>query len=888
VRQFSLALLLLLIPAAARGQGPDRSVAAPDGVSRVLRQIERAMETGDAGTYAALAQPGTADNDSNSAFVSSWVTPGITRAVVRERLRVPAAGAREGDAYDVYVDVLAEYGRAGRVATWLLDVTRDPATPDTWRIAKLTVLTTLSGLDRLELNPNKEFTVDNLTLTAEDFQVRLPQGIAFIAETRDGTTAAVLIGRGDFTFSPAPRAEKGQVKIFCGSEILQSRFDSLYVRVNPDEFYNHVAASALVPRPVDRRDLRRADLIFQDNVSLSYGLDLADLSRETWSVAPKNGELVTELLTDRAHLTYMRSASDPEDIRFFDRTHQRTVALYPSKDKLATRGPFFSEDDQVAYDILNYDVDASFDPAREWMDGKVRVMLVAKKEPLSTLILNLAAPLVIRSVVSQRFGYLMALRVSGQTDVIINLPEALPPNTILDLEFVYGGRLPAVPPEREALDLPQGESDFFSMPQEPSYIYTGRSYWYPEGPVSDYATANLHLRVPDGFGSVASGALDEGFPKLVSAQSRNWKQYQYSVTQPVRYLAWAVSRFEHVSSTVITLPPEPSSPDSPTGVSYSQADVSVEASGMFKRRATDLASVTQDVLKFYGTVMNDLPYQSFSLAVVERTTPGGHSPPYFAALSQPPPAAPISWRTDPAYFSMFPEFFVAHEAAHQWWGQAVGWKNYHEQWLSEGMAQYFAALYAEHLQRGDAFEKVIGQLTRSTVTRSSQGPVYLGYRLGHIKNDSRVFRALVYNKGALVLHMLRRLIGDDVFFKALKRYYITWRFKKAGTEDLKAAFEAESHQSLGRFFDRWIYNDTLPHMKFSYRTDADALVVRFEQVGEIFDVPVTVSIEYAGQARADVMVPVDAQVVEHRFALRGPLKSVEANRDDAAPVIFVK
>ena len=129
------------------------------------------------------------------------------------------------------------------------------------------------------------------------------------------------------------------------------------------------------------------------------------------------------------------------------------------------------------------------------------------------------------------------------------------------------------------------------------------------------------------------------------------------------------------------------------------------------------------------------------------------------------------WRNDPVSFDDYPPFFLAHEIAHQWWGQAVGWKNYHEQWLSEGFAQYFAALYAEH-ERGDRRLRraSCGRCADWAIDQSAQGPVYLGYRLGHIKGDGRVFRALVYNKGAMVLHMLRRLVGDEVFFGGLRRF----------------------------------------------------------------------------------------------------------------------
>jgi Peptidase family M1 domain len=887
VRYVRLLIFLLLgIPAVSGAQ-----TAPNDGVSKVLRQLEHVLEARDSPSYLAMLTP-AANDQTRDGFLADWVVPGITRAVVHERLRAPSQNIAAGAGFDLYVDVLAEFGRRGRVGTWLVELRR-AAAADTWRISSLTVLTTMRGLFRLELNPQKEFIVENLVLSAEDFDVRLPKGLAFVAETEGGSTGIVLIGKGDLTFSPAPEAEKGQVKIFCGAEQLKTRFEWLYVRVNALEFDEFIAPGSLKPRPVDKRDLKRADPIFQENLNLSFGLDLGDLSREKWSVEPKSGDLVAEIQTDRAHLTYMRSASDPEDIRFFDRTRQRTISIYTSKQKLASRGPFFSEDDQTDYHILHYNIDASFDPEREWIDGRARVYLVARHGPISSLVLTLAEPLVIRSVVSQKFGYLMALRVSGQNDVVINLPEELPANTVLDLDITYGGRLHAVAPEREALDLAPQEpaNEFFTIQPEPSYIYTGRSGWYPQGQVTDYATANLVLRVPNSYSSVATGALDEGFPRPAPGgpkDAREWKEYQFSATQPVRYIAWAISRFVHVDNAVVSLTRSDSKQNSSLGgVSYNEAALSVESSGMLRRRALDLSETTQDVLKFYAGLMDDIPYQTFTLAVVERSTPGGHSPPYFAALSQPPPATPIVWRSDPTYFSEFPEFFVAHEAAHQWWGQAVGWKNYHEQWLSEGFAQYFAALYSEHSHRKDGFGHVISQMTRWTIDKSDQGPVYLGYRLGHLKNDSRIFRALVYNKGAIVLHMLRRLVGDEVFFRSLKRYYSTWRFKKAGTEDLKAAFEAESHQPLDRFFQRWIYRASLPRLKFSYQIAPGEVVVRFEQVGDVFDVPVTVTVEYAN-GTSDTIVPVTEQVTEQRIPVTGVVKGVEANRDNAAPVLFVK
>jgi Peptidase family M1 domain len=881
----ALLLVVIAVPASARAQ----TAPSNDGISVVLRELERILTTSDAKAYGRLLFSGAAVNTSAD-FLDEWLQPGATRAVVKERLRVETPDIPEGQGYDVYIDTLVESGRNGRVGTLLIKLRRDGTD---WRIAGLNVLTTIRGLYRLSLTPEKQYNVVNLALSAEDFELRVPSGVAFVAETDAGVTGIVVLGRGEMTFSPTPQSEKGQVRIYSGGDTHQARFNSLYLRAHPSEFDRRLDVTAFHARDVDPRDLRRAESVFQENLPNSYGIELADLSRDKWSVIPKFGDIVSEMQADRTHLTYMKSVSDPEDIRFFDRTRSRTIAIYPSKEKLATRGPFFSEDDHTDFDIVNYDIDASLDPRREWIDGKATVMVTPRRGSITSIILSLAEPLVVRSVISRRMGYLMALRVSGQEDVIINLPQPLRQDELLDLQFTYSGRLPAVPPEREALSFAQGE--FFTIQPQPSYIYTGRSRWYPQGEVTDYATATLVLRVPENYSTTASGALDQGYPKFVllegaGGRSAMWKEYRFSATQPVRYLGWATSQFVQVDSASfsITRPAGEAEDTSPmTGASYTFGDVHVVSSGMLQRRARELFEEAQRVLKFYGSLLGDIPYQSFTLAVVERNQPGGHSPPYFAALSHPPPATPIAWRTDPAYFEGFPEFFLAHEAAHQWWGQGVGWKNYHEQWISEGFSQYFAALYAEHIKRKSVFDSIVNQMSRWTIDRSDQGPVYLGYRLGHIRNDGRVFRALVYNKGALTLHMLRRLIGDEMFFRGLRRFYSTWRFKKAGTEDVKAAFELEANRDLDRFFDRWIYGFTLPRLKFSYTTEADAITVRFEQIGETFDVPVTVTVEYANSS-TDVTVPLTEQVTTRRIPVSGAVRSVEANRDNAAPVVFVK
>jgi hypothetical protein len=370
----------------------------------------------------------------------------------------------------------------------------------------------------------------------------------------------------------------------------------------------------------------------------------------------------------------------------------------------------------------------------------------------------------------------------------------------------------------------------------------------------------------------------------------------FTSEEPLRYLACAISRFNPVATEELTIPPTSGTPASladglepadggPAGsAGASHLTLHVQANPRQIHRGRDLLETAKTVFAFYAGLIGHAPYPSFTLAVSESELPGGHSPAYFAILNQSLPGMPMTWRNDPVSFDEYPSFFLAHEMAHQWWGQGVGWKNYHEQWISEGFAQYFAAIYGQK-ERGDGvFTDILRKMRSTAMSASSQGPISLGYRLGHIRAEGRVFRALVYNKGAMVLHMLRRLVGDEAFFAGLRGFYHDWRFRKAGTDDFRKSMELASGRTLERFFENWIFSDAIPTVEFSYKESGDTVALRLEQRAAVMEFPVTVKLNYSSGESEELIVPIADRLTERTVPLRGQLRSIDVNDDYAALV----
>jgi hypothetical protein len=182
------------------------------------------------------------------------------------------------------------------------------------------------------------------------------------------------------------------------------------------------------------------------------------------------------------------------------------------------------------------------------------------------------------------------------------------------------------------------------------------------------------------------------------------------------------------------------------------------------------------------------------------------------------------------------DFFRAHEASHQWWGHRVGWKSYHDQWLSEGFAEFSGNLYVEYRQNMKEYlarwrkEK---ELLRVRDTRGhaveSLGPIWMGQRIASSETDGFSYQDLIYSKGGYVLQMLRFQLFDsrnpdpDHLFKDMMQDYCkTFDNKPASTEDFKAIVEKHMTRSMDLdgnhkmdwFFNEYVYGTGVPQYTF--------------------------------------------------------------------------
>ncbi len=188
------------------------------------------------------------------------------------------------------------------------------------------------------------------------------------------------------------------------------------------------------------------------------------------------------------------------------------------------------------------------------------------------------------------------------------------------------------------------------------------------------------------------------------------------------------------------------------------------------------------------------------------------------------------------------DFFRGHESSHQWWGHKVGWKSYHDQWLSEGFAEFSGMLYVQFRENPKEFHEQMqhdrdllkfGDLHNRRI--ESLGPIWLGQRIASSETGGGSYQDLIYSKGGYVLQMLRVMMANprnpdpDLLFKGMMQDYCkTFENQSASTEDFKHIVEKhmlrgmdlDGNHKMDWFFNQYVYGIGVPQYSWHYQLDA--------------------------------------------------------------------
>jgi Peptidase family M1 domain len=252
-----------------------------------------------------------------------------------------------------------------------------------------------------------------------------------------------------------------------------------------------------------------------------------------------------------------------------------------------------------------------------------------------------------------------------------------------------------------------------------------------------------------------------------------------------------------------------------------------EGSQLLEKEVRDqIGEAVADSLQYFEELFGPYPLDQMTVVTVPRYF--SQAMPGFVTLSN-------LMMADLGFFNQFLQFedrrtVIAHEISHQWWGHQVGWTSYRDQWISEAVANYAALLYSRNRLTGKdgkarveygpthGWQDSLTQETADGHSLESLGPIVLGERLLSSK-ASDAYQPIVYNKGAVILDMLARAVGQDAFPKVLREIQRVAAGQAISTEDFLQMLEKSTASDLGWFSKRYVYGTGLPEIYYSYRVE---------------------------------------------------------------------
>lgn len=271
------------------------------------------------------------------------------------------------------------------------------------------------------------------------------------------------------------------------------------------------------------------------------------------------------------------------------------------------------------------------------------------------------------------------------------------------------------------------------------------------------------------------------------------------------------------------------------------------------------------VLNFFIDYIGPYPYEK--LANVQSTT-------RYGGMEN---AGCIFYDEDALNGNRTSEDLIAHEIAHQWFGNSATEVDWEHIWLSEGFATYFANLYIEEFKGTKAFNSQMDSDRQRVISfnKNFKSPlVDINYQdLEDLLNPNS------YQKGGWILHMLRNQIGDSLFKNAIRNYYELYKFGNASTDNLKDVFETTTGASLTEFFDQWVYGVGHPKLQVESKISNTKVVFEIKQIGKKFNFPLTIRLNMMNGTKEDVTLNVSDQKQTFTFQTSAKVKSYDLDPD---------
>jgi len=791
--------------------------------------------------------------------------------------------SRIGNEASIYLQALFESSYSVVLETWNLKLLMED---DRWQIKEKKLAGGVSTLYRVKIPSDRVEKVKSIEVKHVDIELSFKDALIFYDNIPGMETALLIRGKGHLHFSPSDPEERHQLELLYKKRILEDELTYAYLRFSNYFFQNNIKIekdSDGKNVQASRVDRKEAYSIFSKHYPRSFVVENS-LNKELLSSLPQGDETVFSFKGKKlGNFTYIYSPFSEEEINLFRWKDERIINIYSPHADENKRKLFISF--VQMFEVNNYQIDIDFKPSKSYLSGKAKIEIKPKVDSLNRLKFKLNPSLDILRISDEEGRELFYSQDRLRETLYVYFIQPPPEKEPYSIEIYYRGKLE--PPELVA-DVIAGPRIYkwggqygqfldFLPPEFETHLFSQSAYWYPSPPDYDYFMARLRIVVPPGYKCISNGELIEK-TRLKSTKSVEEIEkpgssvYVFETKYPLKYLSFIVGKFTKAGEDSENLPIQ----------HFYSSGVDFQKKGLLKD--------ARNIVRFYESKFGPYPYEK--LTIVRRLWPtsGGHSPASFIILNELPQAQDGSVFVNvrsPVDFSRWKEYFIAHEIAHQWWGQGVTWKTYHDQWLSEGLAQFAATLYLSEIHGEGVRSHIFKKFAQWTKKKSKWGPITLGARLSYF--DPRAYQSIIYNKTSLALNMLKDYLGEEVFFRGLKEFFSRYKYSAASTNDFIKTMEEISGEDLTVFFRNWFDSYGLPEVKVSHslQKEGEKYILKFKitQQKKPFVFPLWIEwIENGEKVRK--MIIIDERNEEFGFELQNRPKKIKINPDKAVPGKF--